>query len=246
MSASGRILIIEDDPAIVMTLRRLLTDEGHQVHVQTRGDTGLSCALRETFDLVLSDIKLPGLGGLDLVRQLHEAKPRLPIILMTAHGTTETAIQATQSGAFDYLVKPFEMPELLTLVEKAIASSRLMSDPVDFGGAGAPRGRHRGQQPRHAGYLQGSRPHRRTAGQRSHSRRDRHRQGADRPSDLSAQRPGEQRRSSPSIALPFRKRCWKANCSATNAARSRAPNSAASAVSNRPTTAPSSLTRSVT
>ena len=133
MDASGTILIIEDDPGIVMTLRRVLVEEGHKVHVETRGDSGLHRALTDTFDLILSDIKLPGLGGLDLVRQLHLTKPRLPIILMTAHGTTEMAIHATQVGAFDYLLKPFEMPEMLDLVEKAIASSRLMSEPVAVG-----------------------------------------------------------------------------------------------------------------
>ena len=67
---------------------------------------------------------MPGLSGLDLVRELQVAKPRLPIILMTAHGTTETAIEATKRGAFDYLLKPFEMPELLEVVSKALATSR--------------------------------------------------------------------------------------------------------------------------
>jgi nitrogen regulation protein NR(I) len=133
MDASGKILIIEDDPAIVVTLRRVLVDEGHKVFVETRGDTGLRCAAARDFDLVLCDIKLPGLSGLDLVRELRQARPRLPIILMTAHGTTEMAIQATQTGAFDYLLKPFEMPEMIELVEKAIAASRLMSSPVELG-----------------------------------------------------------------------------------------------------------------
>jgi len=135
MSACGNILIIEDDPGIAMTLRRVLADEGHQVCLEKRGDSGLSRAAEGSFDLVLSDIKLPGVGGLDLVRQLHQSRPRLPIILMTAHGSTETAIQATQSGAFEYLLKPFEMPELLALVEKAIAASRLMSGSVALGAA---------------------------------------------------------------------------------------------------------------
>jgi nitrogen regulation protein NR(I) len=133
MALSGKILIIEDEPGIAMTLRRVLTDEGHTVTVEPRGDKGLDRARAESFDLVLSDIKLPGLDGIALVRELHLAKPRLPIILMTAHGTTETAIQATQSGAFDYLLKPFEMPLMLELAENAISASRLMSEPVDMG-----------------------------------------------------------------------------------------------------------------
>ena len=134
MSDVAKILLIEDDPGIVMTLRRVLTDEGHSVQVEKRGDNGLAAAQNDSFDVVITDMKLPGLNGLDLVRELHAAKPRLPIILMTAHGTTETAIQATKSGAYDYLLKPFEIPEFIELVEKALKSSRLMTEPVEIGG----------------------------------------------------------------------------------------------------------------
>ena len=139
MNSAAKILLIEDDPGIVMTLRRVLTDEGHDVGVETRGDTGLTRARDDGFDVIITDMKLPGLNGLDLVRELHVAKPRLPIILMTAYGTTETAIEATKSGAYDYLVKPFEMPELIELVEKAVTSRRLMTRPVQLGASGDAR-----------------------------------------------------------------------------------------------------------
>jgi DNA-binding NtrC family response regulator len=122
-----------------MSLRRVLDGEGHTVQVETRGDAGLARARVEEFDVVLTDMKLPGIGGLDLVRQLHAARPRLPIILMTAYGTTETAIEATKSGAYDYLLKPLELPELIALVGKAITSSRLMTEPVELGGPSAAR-----------------------------------------------------------------------------------------------------------
>jgi len=65
-------------------------------------------ATRDAFNVVVTDLKLPGLNGLDLVRQLHAARPRLPLILITAFGTTQTAIEATKFGAYDYLLKPFE------------------------------------------------------------------------------------------------------------------------------------------
>jgi nitrogen regulation protein NR(I) len=134
MTSRSKVLLIEDDQGIVVTLRRLLTEEGHQVEIETRGDTGLERARSNAFDVVITDMKLPGLSGLELVRELHAARPRLPIILITAYGTTETAIEATKSGAYDYLLKPFEMPELIELVEHAVASSRLMSEPVELGG----------------------------------------------------------------------------------------------------------------
>jgi len=96
----------------------------------TRGDEGLRHAANGECDVVLTDLRLPGLGGLELVRQLHQAQPRLPIILMTAHGTIETAIEATKLGAYDYLQKPFEMPELIALLNKAAEAGRLMREPV--------------------------------------------------------------------------------------------------------------------
>src|SRR5271163_4754879 len=137
MSAAAKILLIEDDSGIADTLRRVLADEGHDVAVERRGDEGLARAGRDVFNLVITDLRLPGLSGLDLVRQLHAAQPRLPIILTTAYGTTETAIEATKFGAYDYLLKPFDFPQLIELVRKAADSNRLMSEPVTFGAGGA-------------------------------------------------------------------------------------------------------------
>ena len=139
MKNAARVLLIEDDAGIVMTLRRVLTDEGYEVVVETRGDSGLAKAREDDLDLVITDWKLPGLGGLEIVRELHATKPLLPIILITAHGTFETAIEATKSGAFDYLLKPFEMPEFIRLVEKAVASRRMMTEPVELGRHGSSR-----------------------------------------------------------------------------------------------------------
>jgi nitrogen regulation protein NR(I) len=135
MSGAAKILLIEDDAAIGLTLRRVLSEEGYEVTTETRGDSGLDRAQSERFDVVITDMKLPGLNGIDLIRQLRGSKPRLPLILVTAHGTTETAIEATKSGAYDYLLKPFQIPELLELVERAVASHRLMIEPVGLGSA---------------------------------------------------------------------------------------------------------------
>jgi nitrogen regulation protein NR(I) len=139
MSTAARILLIEDDPGIRDTVQRVLAEEGHEVSVEERGDEGLARASRESFNVVITDLRLPGLSGLDLVRQLRTVQPRLPIILVTAFGTTETAIEATKSGAFDYLLKPFNMPALLELVRKAVDSNRLMSEPVVLGEGGPAR-----------------------------------------------------------------------------------------------------------
>jgi DNA-binding NtrC family response regulator len=134
-----KILLIEDDPGISDTLQRVLTAEGYAVTVEQRGDHGLARAARDVFNVVITDLRLPGLSGLDLIRQLHETQPRLPIILTTAFGTTDIAIEATKRGAFDYLLKPFHMPQLLELIQKAARSNRLMSEPVALGDVGAGR-----------------------------------------------------------------------------------------------------------
>src|SRR6266487_1827353 len=131
----SRILLIEDDASIVGGLKKELQAEGYEVAVATRGDNGLAQAKEQPFDVVITDLKMPGLSGLELVEQLHASKPKLPIILMTAFGTTETAIEATKLGAYDYLLKPFDMAELLDLVAKAVACNRLMSEPVEIGEA---------------------------------------------------------------------------------------------------------------
>jgi len=130
-----KILLIEDDASIATSLQKVLREEGYEVDTAARGDDGLARARQNEYNVVVTDLRLPGLTGLELVAQLHAAKPKQPIILMTAHGTTETAIEATKLGACEYLLKPFEADELLDLIASAVASSRLMSEPIDLGEA---------------------------------------------------------------------------------------------------------------
>jgi nitrogen regulation protein NR(I) len=136
----SRILLIEDDASIAGGLKKELQVEGYEVVLAERGDKGLAQAKAEQFDLVITDLKMPGMSGLQLVEQLHAAKPKLPIILMTAFGTSETAIEATKLGAYDYLLKPFDMAELHDLIAKAVACNRLMSEPVIMGEGGSSAG----------------------------------------------------------------------------------------------------------
>jgi DNA-binding NtrC family response regulator len=135
MKARPKIQLIEDDSSIAASLKKELHAEGYDVAIATRGDDGLAAAVEEPCDLVITDLKMPGLSGLQLVERLHAAKPKLPIIMITAFGTTETAIEATKLGAYDYLLKPFDTAELLKLVAAAVASSRMMSEPLELGKA---------------------------------------------------------------------------------------------------------------
>jgi DNA-binding NtrC family response regulator len=139
MSTATKVLLIEDDPGIAETLQRILADEGHTVVVKRHGDEGLAHAVGGGVNVVITDLRLPGLNGLELTRRLRAAQPRLPVILITAFGTTDTAIEATKFGAYDYLLKPFAIPQLIELVRKAAESNRLMSEPVDLGARGMAR-----------------------------------------------------------------------------------------------------------
>ena len=131
MKRIASLLLIEDDPGISDTLQRVLADEGYSVAVEERGDVGLARAGREKFHVVITDLRLPGLSGLEIVRQLHDLQPRLPIILVTAFGTPDTAMEAIKLGAFDYLLKPFDMRQMLDLIARAADSSQRASEPPE-------------------------------------------------------------------------------------------------------------------
>lgn len=133
MNLQPKILLIEDDPGITTALEKEFQAEGYRVAVAMNGGDGLAHAREHPCDVVLTDLKLPGLSGLQLIEQLHAAKPKLPIIMMTAFGTTEIAIEATKLGAYDYLLKPLNMGELFDVIAKAVASHRLSSEPLQIG-----------------------------------------------------------------------------------------------------------------
>ena len=144
MKAASKILIIEDDTTLAWSLKHVLQVEGYAVETAFNVDDGFARARDNSFDVVVTDLQLPGessLGdraGLELINRVRAVKPRQPIILMTAHHTSETAIEATKLGAYDYLLKPFDPAELLDMIDKAVASSRLTSEPVELGDTAAP------------------------------------------------------------------------------------------------------------
>jgi nitrogen regulation protein NR(I) len=139
MSAEPKLLLIDDDAGIRNTLQRVFSGEGYQVTTAERGDEGLERTARETFNAVITDLRMPGVNGMELVQRLHRLQPRLPIILVTAFGTAETAIEATKFGAYDYLIKPFDIPQLIELVRKAVETNRIVSEAVAFGDSRPPR-----------------------------------------------------------------------------------------------------------
>jgi DNA-binding response OmpR family regulator len=117
------ILVVEDEPGIVDFLKRGLEAEGFVVHAALNGLEGEQRARRESFDMVVLDLMLPGLGGMELLAKLREDKPELPVIVLTARAEIEDRVAGLDAGAVDYLVKPFSMAELLARVRAQLRAA---------------------------------------------------------------------------------------------------------------------------
>jgi two-component system alkaline phosphatase synthesis response regulator PhoP len=114
---SSRILLIEDEPGLVLTLSDLMTVEGYEVESATDGSAGLARASRERFDMLVLDVMLPGMNGLDVCRNLRQRGNDIPILMLTAKTQLTDRVVGLKLGADDYLIKPFEPPELLARIE---------------------------------------------------------------------------------------------------------------------------------
>lgn len=128
----GKILIVDDDAQLRLSFEKILTVEGHRVQMSATGEGGLEIVGTDPPDVVVMDVRLPGMDGLETFRAMHEMDSKLPVIIMTAYGTTDTAIEAMKLGAFDYLLKPFDIPEMLLNIDKALEASRFMRSRVEI------------------------------------------------------------------------------------------------------------------
>lgn len=127
----NQILIIDDDQQLGLSFAKILTQEGYETANAFSGSEGIESVKKNRPDAVILDIRLPDMGGLQVFEVIHEIYPKLPVIIITAYSSTETAIGAIQKGAFDYIYKPFDVPEMLLVVEKAVVAGRCMSSPVE-------------------------------------------------------------------------------------------------------------------
>jgi len=129
----GDILIVDDDAQLRQSFEKLLTPEGHTVRTAASGEAAIAQVEAEVPDLVIMDVRMPGMSGLEAFRAMHDIEPKLPVIIMTAYGTTETAIEATKLGAFDYVLKPFEnIQDILGLIGQALEAGRFMRSRVEL------------------------------------------------------------------------------------------------------------------
>lgn len=123
--SNERLLLVDDDPAILDICRRVLETEGFTVVQAKRGEDALAKLQAEPFDLLLTDIRLPGLDGLEMVRRLRESAPELPVVTMTGYSNMEMAIQALSFGVDGFLVKPFTLDTLRLTITRALEKRRI-------------------------------------------------------------------------------------------------------------------------
>ena len=123
----GTVLVVDDDVAVGKVLGALLTQAGLRVHTATGGAQALELLGRQPIDVVVSDVRMPGMDGLQLLAEVQRSWPEVPVLLLTAHGTVPLAVEAMKAGAADFVLKPFDRDELLFSVRKALARAERQS-----------------------------------------------------------------------------------------------------------------------
>jgi len=126
--SKGKILVVEDEKSMREVLTMLLEGEHYDVTSSSDGREGLACIDKDIFDLVITDMKMPRVDGFELLKKIKEISPDTLVIMITAFGTTETAIEAMKLGAYDYINKPFKIDEIRLIVKKAIEKRRLREE----------------------------------------------------------------------------------------------------------------------
>jgi nitrogen regulation protein NR(I) len=126
------ILIVDDDIQLRNSFEKLLANEGYEVRTAATGEEGVAAVKKDPPDLVIMDVRMPGMSGLEAFKMIRDRDPKQTVIVMTAFGTTETAIEATRMGAFDYILKPFDIPDALELIKQALEASRVMKSRVEM------------------------------------------------------------------------------------------------------------------
>lgn len=126
------ILIVDDDDQLRQSFAKLLKEEGYGVNMAPSGEAGLEAVRDKAFDLVVLDVQMSGMSGLEAFARIREIDATLPVIVMTAYGTTETAIEATKLGAFDYILKPFDIAGVLDIITHALEAGHLMRARVEM------------------------------------------------------------------------------------------------------------------
>jgi CheY-like chemotaxis protein len=122
----GRILVVDDDPSLRRVLQAQLEQQGYEVAVAASAQQTLSLLELRAFDLVITDLKMPGMSGLELLKHARSKYPQAIVIMLTAFGTVDTAVEAMKAGAYDYLTKPVHPDEMSVVVRRALAFENIL------------------------------------------------------------------------------------------------------------------------
>ena len=125
-------MIVDDEPNMLKVLGSLLKREGYDVLEASEGASALSSMEDNHIDVLVADLRMPGMDGMTLLEKAIAARPNLPVIILTAHGTIDLAVEALKKGAFDFVTKPFEWQELKQVISKAVQTARLSRQEPDF------------------------------------------------------------------------------------------------------------------
>lgn len=128
MNDVARILFIDDEPGSREGLTLLFEREGYQVEAVAAGEEAISLLSRKVYDVIITDLFLPGVSGIDILKNVKENRLPCNVILITGNATAETAVKAMKEGAFDYITKPVNFEELKLIVSKAVEKSRLVAE----------------------------------------------------------------------------------------------------------------------
>ncbi|MHB8809234.1 MAG: sigma-54-dependent transcriptional regulator, partial [Desulfobulbaceae bacterium] len=124
------ILIVDDEPSMREFLRILLEKDGHAVHTAATGTAAIDLVTSHDFDLIISDIRMPGMNGLELLAETKKRRPELPVIMITAYASPDDAVKAMKEGAFDYITKPFKVEEIKRVIKSATARKAVEQNGV--------------------------------------------------------------------------------------------------------------------
>jgi len=131
-SGTERILVIDDEAPIRSTLEEFLELSGFEVRTAANGEEGLDLLGREDYDLVLSDLKMPGVDGIAVIEWMKETRPETPVVVMSGHATVDSALRALRLGAYDYLLKPFTLDEIHRTIGNCLEKRRLRRKNVEL------------------------------------------------------------------------------------------------------------------
>lgn len=124
----GKILVVDDEKSMREILEIFLKSEGYNISVASNGEVALEIMKDDFFDLIISDMKMPKVGGMELLRNVKKISPDTVVVIITAFGTTESAVEAMKLGAFDYITKPFQMDDIRLVVKNALEKQKLQKD----------------------------------------------------------------------------------------------------------------------